>query len=121
MVSRPFTVLDAPAVREVYLSSICRTLRARQVALPCAGQHSRGLQPDFELVHLAIEYLRRKAEDVLAMQLLRDARERRREFVRLLQEEEAAAGLLGQPLQPAIGTRPYFPRPIEVLVLEANR
>src|SRR6185437_12312005 len=74
----------------------------RDVALPRAGGHPALLHTHVELVHLAVERLGREAQDVLAVQLLRDARERLAEIGGSLQLEVAAAGLLRKLLQAAI-------------------
>jgi hypothetical protein len=58
MVSRPFTVLDGTPPDEVYVSSICRTFRAGDVALARARRHPRFLHFYFELMHFPIERLR---------------------------------------------------------------
>ena len=63
------------------------------------------LHAHLELVLLAVEHRRREAERVQAVQLLRDARERRRQLVGLLQLEVAAAGFVGQLAQPAVRPR----------------
>ena len=54
-------------------------------------------------MHFAVELLRLEAEHVLAVQLLRDARERRCEVRCLLQLEVAAAGFVGDLPQAASG------------------
>ena len=48
---------------------------------------------------LAVQHLRREAKQVLAVELLRDARERGSELLGLLQLEVAAAGFLRESLQ----------------------
>src|SRR4051812_17934768 len=78
---------------------------AGDIALACARQEPRPLDAYVELVHLAVEDFRREAEDVLAVQFLGDPCERGPELVLLLEQEEAAAGFLRQPLEAAIGAR----------------
>ena len=72
-------------------------------------------------MHLAVELLGFEAEHVLAVELLRDARERRRQIGGFLQLEVAAAGFVGQLLQPAVGLAPHHPRAVEVFALESDR
>ena len=81
------------ATESVTSASSARRCRPRS-SCGRAGVRPGALHPHFELVHLAVEHLGREAEHVLAVQLLRDARERRPELVLLLQQEEAAAGFL---------------------------
>ena len=83
-------------------SCICR---GRQVAAPRPRRHARLLHAYRQLVDLAVELGRREADHVLAVQLLRDPREGRREVGGLLQLEVAAAGLVGDLPQPAVRLR----------------
>ncbi len=53
-----------------------------QVAPARPRRHARLLHLHRQLVHLVVELRRREADHVLAVQLLRDARERRREVAR---------------------------------------
>src|SRR6185436_6051852 len=64
------------------------------------------LQPHLELVHLAVELLRREAERVLMVQLVDDAREGGLQIARVGQLEVAAAGLTGELRQSRIGPVP---------------
>ena len=55
---------------------------------------------------LAVEHRRRESECIEAVQLLRDARERRTKIVGLLQLEIPAAGFICELAQAAVGARP---------------
>ena len=94
-VFRPFMVLDGTPPIEVYPSPICHRFARGEITLARAGRHPWFLQPDLELVHLAIKNLGSEPKDVLTMQLLRDPSEGAGQLVRFLQQEEAAARLLG--------------------------
>ena len=69
-----------------------------------------------------------KPEHVLAVQLLRHARERARQLVRLLQQEEPAAGLLRESFNPRSGLdrtlaaplKYSFSRPIEYTITSSS-
>ena len=56
---RPFIVLDGTPPIKVYRSPICHRFARREIALSGARRHPWFLQPDLELVDLAVEYLRR--------------------------------------------------------------
>jgi hypothetical protein len=72
-------------------------------------------------VFLVVEGDRREAERVLAVQLLGDARESRCELVGFLQLEEAAARLLRQLAQAAVGPRAHPAHAVEVFRLHPDR
>lgn len=94
-VFRPFIVLDGTPPIEVYPSPICHRFARGEITLARAGGHPWFLQPDLEFVHFAVKNLGSEPKDVLTMQLLRDPSEGARQLVRFLQQEEAAARLLG--------------------------
>src|SRR4029079_8020179 len=98
-----------------------RSIRGGQIALPRPRRHSRLLYAYGELVYAVIELLRREAEHVLTVQLLRDAREGRREVAGFLQLEIAAAGFVRDPLQAAIRLAADHPLAVEVVALQADR
>src|SRR5688572_32960438 len=69
------------------------------------------LEPDFELVHLAVERLWREPQDVLRMQLLVDAGERFTQLLFLLepQHEVPASRLVRQAPQRPVGAHADAP------------
>src|SRR5229473_435209 len=85
-----------PAARPRWISS---PLRGREIRLACPDGHFRPVHADLDPMRLAVEHRRRKSEQVLMVQFLGDALERRREIVGVRQLEIAAArfrGNLGQ-------------------------
>src|SRR5262245_50734060 len=72
-------------------------------------------------MHTAIPRGGCKAEDVMTVQLLRDARQRRREIARRVELEVAATGFFGELLEAAVRTQSHMPLAVEVLAPQANR
>src|SRR5258705_1692940 len=75
-------------------SLIAWLVRRSKVTLARPDGHPRTVNLHFELVDLAVQSGWRKANQVLAAQFLRHARERRRQVLRLLQLEVAATGFI---------------------------
>src|SRR5689334_6476579 len=73
---------------------VTRLIGRSKVALTRPHRHPRLVDLEFELVDFAVEGRGRKADQVLAAQLLRDARERRGQVGGLRQLEVTAAGLI---------------------------
>src|SRR4051812_16290021 len=122
MVFRPFfTLLDGTPPVKVYASPICHRFAARDITLSGAGGHPGFLQSDLEFVDFAVKNLGSEPKHILAMQLLRDPRKRRRQLIRFLEQEEAAAGFFRQSPQASVRARADLARAVEVFVLEANR
>src|SRR4026208_1755210 len=83
-----------------YLRSLVTGLVGRrEIALARPHGHPKLVHLQFELVDLAVERRRRKSDQILAAEFLRDARERWREVRRLRQLEVTAAGLIRNPAQ----------------------
>src|SRR5258708_20373908 len=74
-----------------------------------------------QLVHAVAELRRGEANHILAVQLLRDLRERWRELARLRELEVAAAGFVGHLAQTAVRFRTDLHLAVEVAALEADR
>ena len=77
-----------------FASLVTALVGRREIALTRPHGHPRLRHPHFELVHLVVQRDRRKPNQVLTAQLLRHARERRREVRGLQQLEVAAAGFV---------------------------
>ena len=100
---------------------VARLVGRREITPARPHRHPRPLHLHFELVHLAVERDGCKPDQVLTAQLLRDARERRRELRRLQQLEVAAAGLVRDLAQIARRPRFHDAHAVEVFGLQADR
>src|SRR5437899_3227796 len=105
----PVHAVRLAAEGAVSLSRSRRLVRARDIAPAGATSHARQFQLQRKLVNATVELRRSEANDVLAMELLRDAREGRGQLARLLQLEISAAGLVGDLLEPPVGPAPNHP------------
>src|SRR5688572_30817924 len=72
-------------------------------------------------MNFAVEHHGRKAKKVLAMQLLCDAREGRREVGLIVELEVPPARFFGQPLESRVGLAPHLARSVEIIAAEADR
>src|SRR5687767_12072307 len=72
-------------------------------------------------MNLPVEHHGRKAKQVLAMQLLCDARECRREVGLIVQLKVPAARFFGQPLESGVRLAAHLARSVEIIAAEADR